>query len=202
MKKQNYRAKVGPPDMFDIIGAQQFCMAVSQGLREHHRLLDVGCGGLRGGRFFITYLDVGNYVGIEPDVDLLQYGKEAEVGLDTIKRKSPYFFTFDTFMLSRAPKQSYHDFVLAQSILTHAGEDLIPTIFGEAYLALAPGGRFIGTFFEGSQENKAGWLGNQVAVYDRLKLKNIADIVGFIDFSTLISNHPMGQTWFAARKGK
>ena len=197
-----YRAMVGPPGMFDIIGAQQFNVMIANGLREEHRLLDVGCGCLRGGRLFITYLKHGKYVGVEPNKELLNYGIDSELGRCVCKIKMPIFYTRDDFTLARMPAFKYHDFVLAQSILSHAGEDLLATIFGEAHLALVPGGKFIGTFFEGEQNQKQGWLGTDVAKYDRVYLKGISDIVGFTSFKILPVVHPMGQLWFAAQKGK
>ena len=52
----DYREYVGTSETYDIGGAIQFNLLTTLGLREHHRLLDVGCGSLRAGRLFIPYL--------------------------------------------------------------------------------------------------------------------------------------------------
>src|ERR1700722_19889133 len=56
----HYMAYVGPPTHYDFMGATQFRLLCALGLRAHHTLLDFGCGSLRAGRFFLTYLDPGN----------------------------------------------------------------------------------------------------------------------------------------------
>lgn len=43
----HYRAYVGPPQDYDFIAAMTFNLATTVGLRQHHRLLDIGCGSLR-----------------------------------------------------------------------------------------------------------------------------------------------------------
>src|SRR5690242_11872125 len=63
----HYRSFVGPPERYDLLAALQFNLLTSLGLREYHSLLDIGCGSLRAGRLFMTYLLPGNYCGVEPE---------------------------------------------------------------------------------------------------------------------------------------
>ncbi|MHC4422967.1 MAG: hypothetical protein ACYS1E_20600, partial [Planctomycetota bacterium] len=56
---EHYMAYVGPPDRYDLMGASQFRLLCTLGLRAPHRLLDFGCGSLRAGRLFIPYLNPG-----------------------------------------------------------------------------------------------------------------------------------------------
>src|SRR5688572_4495446 len=88
---RHYRAFVGPPATYDIIAASQFNLLTSLGLRDHHKLLDIGCGSLRGGRLFIPYLQPESYYGIEPEQWLVEDGIENEIGHDQIALKSPRF---------------------------------------------------------------------------------------------------------------
>ena len=69
----------------------QFNLLTFLGLREHHYLLDVGCGSLRGGRLFISYLLTGRYFGIEPNRQLIKDGIENELGEGIIPVKRPVF---------------------------------------------------------------------------------------------------------------
>lgn len=64
---RHYRAWVGPPEEYDLIGALQTSLLLAAGLEEKHRLCDVGCGSLRAGRMLIPYLRTGNYFGVEPE---------------------------------------------------------------------------------------------------------------------------------------
>jgi hypothetical protein len=52
----HYTAYVGPPAQYDFMGASQFRLLCTLGLRENHTLLDFGCGSLRAGRLLIPYL--------------------------------------------------------------------------------------------------------------------------------------------------
>jgi len=56
-----YRAYVGPPEDYDLIAAMTFNLLTTLGLRQHHSLLDIGCGSLRIGRLLIPYLNQGKY---------------------------------------------------------------------------------------------------------------------------------------------
>jgi len=61
--RDGYKKFVGSIEMYDSIGRSQFDLLLSLGLRPNHYLLDIGCGCLRGGRFYIPYLDPGHYFG-------------------------------------------------------------------------------------------------------------------------------------------
>ena len=63
----DYRAYVGPLDRYDFMGASQFRLLTSLGLRAEHKLLDFGCGSLRSGKLLIPYFNAGNYYGQEPN---------------------------------------------------------------------------------------------------------------------------------------
>ena len=193
----NHRSKVGPPGLYDVIGAQQFCIAVQLGLREHHHVLDVGCGSLRGSRFFIQYLLPKRWVGIEPDVSLVADGIEFETGRDIHELKKTEFHHMSNFELVAIGRD--FDFVLAQSILSHAGWDVVEKIFRQVRRVLVPNGKFLATFFVGEYGGSEGWLGNGVESYSEGFMERTATR-NRMTFNTLNYDHPMGQTWFVASK--
>src|SRR5437868_14897345 len=78
----HYRAYVGPPEDYDLIAAMTFNLLTTLGLRQHHSLLDVGCGSLRIGRLLIPYLNCGKYFGVETNNWLVEAGIEHELGKD------------------------------------------------------------------------------------------------------------------------
>ena len=84
-----HREFVGRPEAFDYLGGRHFMMLFALGLREHHRLLDFGCGSLRSGRLIIPYLASGNYYGIEPNQWLVRAGIQDELGESVLRAKEP-----------------------------------------------------------------------------------------------------------------
>lgn len=191
---RDYKNAVGPADLFDVIGAQQFCVLTQHGLRAHHKLLDIGCGCLRGGKFFINYLDTGNYFGIEPDKELVDLGIENELGTDTLVRKQPMFYygdDFDTYQF--LVKFNY---VLAQSIFSHANQQQIKMCLHNVKQALEPRGKFVFTYFVG-ENNYTGeeWRQMPSATYRREWMKDQVGRAGFNIYSELKYAHPAGQVW-------
>src|SRR6476660_5378603 len=116
-------AFVGPPEEYDFMGATQFRLLTTLGLREHNSLLDFGCGSLRAGRLFIPYLLPGRYFGLDPNKWLIDEAIDKELGRDIINLKRPTFRHEDDFRISQF-KTSF-DFIIAQSIFSHTGSDLI-----------------------------------------------------------------------------
>ena len=195
-----YRAMVGPPEMFDIIGAQQFCVMVKNGLRHNHRLFDFGCGCLRAGRFFIPYLDPGKYIGLEPDKELLQYGLLEELGTEMSATKYPIIYTWDDFVFANRMYGNF-DYMLAHSIITHAGPDVVKKIFDGAGEVVVDGGKFLGTYFDGFDDClEDGWHGHEAVTYRKSTITDVATNAGFVSLETKDYGHPMRQTWFIAKK--
>jgi len=110
----HYRAYVGPPQDYDLIAAMTFNLLTTAGLRQHHKLIDVGCGSLRAGRLFIPYLNSGNYIGVEPNEWLVKEAIKHEMGDDLIRIKAPSFI-FKSTLSATDPVQA--DYAVAQSIL-------------------------------------------------------------------------------------
>ena len=142
-----HRKFVGPPEKYDLASAGQFSLLTALGLREENTLLDIGCGSLRGGRLFITYLKPGKYFGIEPEQWLIDQGIDTEMGRDLVALKKPSFNNDANFTLSSFGRK--FDFMLAQSIFSHATQTQIRRCLSEAKKALEPDGIFAATFFPG-----------------------------------------------------
>src|SRR5919201_4626085 len=120
----HYLAYVGPPEDYDLIAAMTFNLLTTLGLRQHHSLLDVGCGSLRIGRLLIPYLNRGKYFGVEPAEWLVTEGIKQELGETVVQTKRPTFFFTDSPETVVRAKVSF-DFALAQSIFSHCGLDLL-----------------------------------------------------------------------------
>ena len=144
--ERHYRAFVGPPEDYDVLGGQQFSLLFWLGMRETHTVADVGCGSLRAGRLLIPYLRPGHYCGIEPEEWLVRDGLHRELGPGIEETKQPRFRFVEDFSLEGFGVP--FDFVLAQSIFSHTYADLALEAFGRIAASLAPTGLFVSTFVE------------------------------------------------------
>ena len=118
---EHYRAYVGPPADYDLVSAMTFGLLTACGLRQHHTLLDVGCGSLRLGRLLIPYLNPAKYIGLEPNKWLIDDGLRYEVGASLADIRQPQFI-YDTSLASLSPETRI-DYAVAQSIFSHTAPD-------------------------------------------------------------------------------
>lgn len=188
-----YKWAVGLLENYDLVAAMQFNLLTAFGLREHHFLLDIGCGSLRGGKLFIPYLLPGHYFGIEPEKWLIKEGIRKELGRDAIMIKCPVFsydsnFTFSLF-------QQEFDFLLAQSIFSHASSSQISQCLSEAKKVMKSTALFFATFFEGDQ-NYTGetWVYPDTTQYTIAYMHTLVQEQGLI-CRPIDWIHPNLQTW-------
>jgi SAM-dependent methyltransferase len=193
-----YRAYVGPPEDYDLIAAMTFNLLTTLGLRQHHSLLDIGCGSLRIGRLLIPYLNRGKYSGVEPNEWLVDEGIRREVGETLVQIKRPsFFFSNSPDTISQA-KVAF-DFALAQSIFSHCGLDLIKAWLSAISPSLAQDGALVATFLVGEEDStRTGWIYPDCVNYRPATLEREAKDVN-LRFEILDWKHPR-QTWalFAA----
>jgi cyclopropane fatty-acyl-phospholipid synthase-like methyltransferase len=130
--------------LWDEIGKLQFDFMVAQGLKPHHKLLDIGCGCLRGGVHFIEYLNEGNYYGVDKDANLLKAGKReakmAGLGHKLFRLELDSEFKFDQL-------NATFDFAIAQSLFTHLNLNEILLCLINLEKVLGDQGKFYATYF-------------------------------------------------------
>ncbi len=131
---------------WDTIGKLQFDFLVQQGLQPSHRLLDIGCGSLRGGIHFIRYLDDGHYYGI----DRLQWLLDAAVNIELpeagLADRTVHLICRDDFDVTSFGIT--FDYALAQSVFSHLPWNSILRCLSNVQRVLKPDGKFYVTFFE------------------------------------------------------
>jgi SAM-dependent methyltransferase len=196
----HYRAYVGPPEDYDLIAAMTFNLLTTLGLRQHHSLLDVGCGSLRIGRLLIPYLNRGKYFGVEPNEWLVEEGIKRELGEALLEIKRP------TFLFSASPDaftqaKVLFNFAVAQSIFSHCGLDLVKEWLFAISRSLAEDGALVATFLPGNEDSPTkGWVYPECVNYRPATMRQAAADAG-LRFELLDWKHPR-QTWalFAAPK--
>ncbi len=189
----HYRAYVGPPEDYDLIAAMTFNLLTTLGLRQHHSLLDIGCGSLRIGRLLIPYLNRGKYFGIEPAEWLVAEGIKQELGETVVQTKRPTFFFTDSPRSIGRTKVLF-DFALAQSIFSHCGLDLIKGWLSAVSQSLAQDGALVATFLPSDEDSRrAGWVYPECVNYRPSTLERAAADVN-LRFEILDWKHPR-QTW-------
>lgn len=189
----DHRAYVGPPEYYDVIGGLQFVVLMALGLRQSHTVLDVGCGSLRGGRFIMQYLDQGHYYGVEPNSWLIEAAIAHEIGQNMIGLKRPHFSSDDKLDLSAWNRQ--FDFILAQSIITHAPRDMVAKLMREAAAALEPDGIFVATYLVGERDNTLEeWSYPEGVFWTQETVFGLARQAG-LSSNQLVFPHPAGQVW-------
>lgn len=188
----HYRAYVGPPKDYDLISAMVFNLLTSIGLRQHHRVLDIGCGSLRVGRLLIPYLNSKNYFGIEPNQWLVEDGIANEIGNDLIKIKKPTISFKDSAEDFKEPLGI--DYAVAQSIFSHCGKDLLRKWLSQTSFHLSEKGALLATFLIDSEDfDGSGWIYPGCVKFKPETMAQLADEAG-LHFKILDWAHPR-QTW-------
>lgn len=191
-----------PLGVFEYTSKDPFCLALMEGLNPNSAVLEVGCGCLRVGSWFIRYLLPGNYCGIEPNARMVEAGRElilSQMGAD----RRPRFSSNDTFDFGVFG--TTFDFVLAFSIWSHASKCQISTMLDQFKKTANSGAKFITSWHparEGLPDYQGtSWIGRShqsdqpgTVAHDRGWIKEAASSRGlglrFFDGFTTI-----GQYW-------
>lgn len=134
--------------MWEEIGQLQFDYLKSHGLQPHHRMLDVGCGTLRGGRHFIAYLEPGGYTGIDISPKAVEAGRQL-VADEGLSQKRPNLVVSANMDLKfNEFAGSTFDFILAQSVFTHLKPEHIEECFAHVARVMHADSAFYFTYAE------------------------------------------------------
>lgn len=196
-ESQDHRSFVGPDDYYDKVAALQFGLLTMAGMRETSRLLDIGCGSLRGGRLYMPYLAPGHYYGIEPNPWLLENAIKKEVGADLIALKQPVFKHNDDFDLTVFGCQ--FDFMMAHSIFSHTGMTQLQDCLASVAKALTEDGILIATFVEAHKDRyQDAW---EYPGFNHFSWPSMQSIFAAhsLHGAKLDWPHPL-QTWFAVTR--
>ena len=133
-----------PVKGFEAAGREQLGYMRAAGMRPGSKVVDLGCGVLRGGYWLIHFLDSGNYHGIEPSKERLEIGSRGILEPEALESKRPRFDTnpgFDTSVFGEK-----FDFFLAYSVWTHASKNQVQATLDSFLRDSTAGGIFMTTY--------------------------------------------------------
>ena len=147
MKMRTRRgARFAVGGLWEEVGALQFDFLCGKGLKPRHRLLDIGCGSLRGGLRFIAYLDTENYCGIDINPDILEAGRQ-ELKAAALAHKKPVIRVNDNLNFDDFEGMRF-DFILALAVFTHMPPEDIEICLKNIHKVMAPGALFFATYYD------------------------------------------------------
>jgi SAM-dependent methyltransferase len=196
IEAKTHRNLVG--GLWDGMGAWQLEAMMNEGLHPSHRLLDIGCGALRGGVRLIPYLDDGNYYGLDINASLIAAGRLELEALGM--RKSAHLLVDDGFDASRFGVT--FDYGLAQSVFTHLYANLIVRCLVQVRRVLTPAGRIVATFYAAphpghiepiQQAVGPSFIDRDPYHYSVDEMESFGRSAGLCTVRSGICNHPRGQ---------
>ena len=95
-KKEQRHYLVGAAHLWEMKQKFQINFLKENGLKPEDKLVDIGCGTLRGGIPLIEYLNEGNYCGLEVRADVLNEGRK-ELKEEGLENKKPELVHFNDF---------------------------------------------------------------------------------------------------------
>ena len=158
------------------LGERQFRYLIDHGLRPDHRMLEIGCGNLRAGWWFIDYLGVGAYTGVDISSEILT---AAGVTLTerNLHRKRPRLLWVDDMGFPGLPDAAF-DVVHAHSVFSHSPAEVVEAAFAGVRRVIAPGGFFDFTYNESADGRYWGAL-REDWFYPTVMLVEMAQRHGF-----------------------
>lgn len=173
------------------IGELQFQFLRDQGLTPEDRMLDIGCGTLRGGRYFIDYLDAGNYYGMDISEAAIEAGQDL-IDEDLLAEKDPTLLVNSDLRFAEFDRQ--FEYILGQSLLTHLQHEQIEECFSHLHRVLNRDGEAYFTYLDVSDRGPR-WFEPYDYTYSFSDLRAIAAAHG-LDIERIgpeIYDHPRGQ---------
>jgi len=165
-------ALVGPPRMWKVQRRFQFEFLTAHGLSPESRLLDIGCGTLRGGIPLIEYLQPGGYVGVEARAEALVQARKELSGAGLEGKRPTLICAEDPAQVSLRERV---DVAWAFSVLFHMRDEIVDACFGLVARELADDGVFYANVGLSEQREQQGeWLGFPVIARPRAFYEDLA----------------------------
>lgn len=150
-------ALVGPPNLWKMKRSFQIAFLTEHaGMQPTDRVLDIGCGTLRGGVPIIDYLNAGHYAGVDVRAQAIAEACRElyTAGLADKQVTLVYAGTIATVTLGPP-----FDIAWAFSVFMHLDDQSLLDVFGMAARTLAPHGVFYANANVGEDKGPREWNG-------------------------------------------
>ena len=193
-KKEKRHYLVGAAHLWKMKQEFQINFLKEQGLKPDEKLVDIGCGTLRGGIPLIKYLDAGNYYGLEVRENVLNEGKK-ELEEEKLNVKNPVLIHFNDF--DELNFDTKLDKAFAFSVLIHLEDKIAEKCFAFVNRNLTENGVFYANV--NLAGNKVGeWQGfpvmyKEMGFYEKLANANGLKVKSLGSLKSLghVSNQPV-----------
>lgn len=151
---------IGPSDAWEEVRDWQYEKLIEHGLEPEDRLLDIGCGVLRGGIPFIRYLNKGNYYGMDISPKVLKIARE-RIRKNDMEDKNPTVFRNEDLKFNDSKlREVEFEYILAQSVFTHLPPGSMVECLSNLDKILSSNGNLLATFHRNHKFSRRGGLLN------------------------------------------
>lgn len=176
---------VGPTESFEMKRSFQIAFLKSRGLVEQHRVLDIGCGTLRGGIPIIRYLETGSYCGLDVRERVLEEGRQ-EIEENGLGHKKPLLMTIE--QAKAGIEGRGFDWIWVFNVMIHMHDPILRETMSLIAQNLAPDGTCYASVNLGKNSTRGDWQGfpsvlRPLLFYEDVaaEVKLQADVLGTLD---------------------
>ena len=122
-------------------GRFQLELLLLEGLQKEDRVLEIGCGALTAGIPIMSFLESGNYAGIDPNKWLIDASLQVDENQEASYQKQPVFLynpNFDATSLNTS-----FDYIISHSIISHAAHWQLPLFLENCSKVLKENGKVL-----------------------------------------------------------
>ncbi len=122
-------------------GRVQLGLLLLEGLQKEDFVLEIGAGALMSSIPIMSFLEMGHYIGIEPNQWLMNASLKIPENREVVEKKKPTFLPNTDFDASSLGIT--FDYIFAHSIMSHAAEWQLPLFLKNCAKVLKEGGKVV-----------------------------------------------------------
>jgi len=122
-------------------GRMQLELLLREGLQKEHYVLEIGCGALVAGIPIMSMVEIGHYVGIEPNKWLIDASLQVPQNYNIALQQQPLFL-YNEFFDAESTGISF-DYIISHSIISHAAHWQLPLFLEMCSRVLKKDGKVI-----------------------------------------------------------
>jgi hypothetical protein len=134
---------------YERAGRLQLEVLIHEGMYPTSKVLDFGCGALRGSYWTMHFLEPGCFFGLDPHPERIELGLKEVVEPELRERLQPTFAYNEDFDISVFDVK--FDFVIARSVWTHAAKHQIERMLDTFMVSSEPAGAMLVSYHPASK---------------------------------------------------